>query len=48
MHCDSSYAVIFAVEIEQGLTLAAHRLGCDHPQPAPSVDAWLVPAMLWA
>jgi hypothetical protein len=27
MHCDSSHAVLFAVEIEQRLTVAAHRLG---------------------
>jgi len=26
MQCDSSYAVSFAAEMEQGLILAAHRL----------------------
>ena len=34
MHCDSSYAELFAVEIEQRLTLAAHRLGIFRNQPS--------------
>jgi len=34
MHCDSSYAVLFAAEIEQRLVLAAHRLGIFRNQPS--------------
>src|SRR6266849_9550619 len=35
MHCDSSYAVLIATEIEQRLVLAAHRLGIFRNQPRP-------------
>jgi hypothetical protein len=40
MHCDSSYAVLFAAEIEQRVVvLAAHRLGLHGRKAAEELQA---------